>query len=125
MNRDSFPSPHVRSVALDLILTVLTCGLWNMMVQYEQGKALNQLLKREKYFFWKLYLFSFLTCGIYYFYHQYIKADDFQRATEQDDSSDAILLLILSLFGLGLISDAILQHKINLHFENLGRHKPL
>ncbi len=75
------------------------------------------MLKREKYVYWKFYLLSMVTCGVYYIYHEYLKVDDFAKATGQEDTSDAILALILAIFGMGFIADAILQNKINQHFE--------
>ena len=106
-------SDYLRNVALDVVLTLLFCGLWNLVLQYYQCKSLNYLLKEEKYQFWKLSLYSLLTCGIYYFYHEYSKAVDFGKITGNTDSSDPILALVLSFFGLSFIYDAILQSKMN------------
>ena len=47
-------SPHIRSIVLDLLLTVLFCGLWNIVVQYKQIHTLNYLLKEERYQLWKI-----------------------------------------------------------------------
>ena len=112
------PAEHIRSIALDLILTVLCCGLWNMVVQYYHCKTLNELLKQEKYVLWKISVFTLLTCGIYYFYFEYMKAEDFQKTTGGNDTSDPILALVMSIFGFGFVYDAILQSKINRYFEN-------
>ena len=54
-----------RNVALDVVLTLLMCGLWNIVVQYEQIKMLNALLKEERFPYWKIGLLVLLTCGIY------------------------------------------------------------
>ena len=107
-----------RNVALDLILTVLLCGLWNLVLQYQQIKTLNYLLKEERFSYWKLSLFSLLTCGLYFIYHEYMKAEAFQNFIAREapaklDSSDPILAAILSIFGLNFVYDAILQTKIN------------
>ena len=111
------PSPlatqHIRNVALDLVLTILLCGLWNMVVQYYHCKTLNYLLKEEKYNIYKISIFSLLTCGIYFIYNEYLKAADFAKVSGSNDTSDPILALVLSLFGLNFVYDAILQNKMN------------
>jgi hypothetical protein len=104
---------HTRSVVLDLVLTILFCGLWNGVVQYSQMKTLNYLYKEERYSFWKFSLYSLLTCGVYYIYHEYRKADDYQRFIKSPDTSEPVLALVLALFGFGWIYDAILQSKLN------------
>lgn len=107
-----------RNVALDLILTLLLCGLWNLVLQYQQIKTLNYLLKEERFSYLKLSLFSLLTCGIYFVYHEYLKAEAFQNFLAKEtqatvDTSDPVLAAILSIFGLNFVYDAILQTKIN------------
>lgn len=106
-----------RNVALDLVLTILLCGLWNMVVQYHHCELLNVLLKQEKYSFWKLVIFSLLTCGIYFIYHEYMKARDWQTISGKADDSDPILAVVLAIFGLNFVYDAILQTKMNEYLD--------
>jgi len=105
--------PEPRNIALDLILTLLLCGLWNLVVQHSQIRTLNYLLKTERYSFWKVYLLSLLTCGIYLIFFEYKKAVDLSTLLGKDSDSDPILAVVLSIFGLSLIYDAIAQSKIN------------
>ena len=107
-----------RNVALDLILTLLLCGLWNLVLQYNQIKTLNYLLKEERFSYLKLSLFSLLTCGVYFVYHEYKKAEAFQdflgrETPHKIDTSDPFLAAVLSVLGLNFVYDAILQTKIN------------
>ena len=108
-----------RNVALDVVLTVLLCGLWNLVVQYEQIKTLNYLYKEEKYNIWKLSLYTILTCGIYFIYFEYLKSVDFARLSKRTgtDDSDAIIAVILTIFGMNFIYDAILQTHINEYID--------
>lgn len=108
-----------RNVALDLILTILLCGLWNAVVQMGHIKTLNHLLKEEKYSFWKIYIFSLLTCGIYFIYFEYCKSVDFGKISGRVDESDPVLAVLLSIFGLNFIYDAILQTKMNEYLSRL------
>lgn len=108
-----------RNVALDIILTILLCGLWNLVVQYDQIKTLNYLLKEEKYSIWKLSGFSILTCGIYFIYFEYLKSVDFAKLSKpgREDDSDSVIAVVLSIFGMHWVYDAILQTKINEYID--------
>jgi hypothetical protein len=106
-----------RNVAMDLVLTILLCGLWNMVVQYHHCETLNAILRTEKYSFWKMVIFSILTCGVYLIYHEYEKAKDFQQISGRTGDSDPILAVVLAIFGLNFIYDAILQTKINEYLD--------
>ena len=106
--------PEPRNLVLDLILTILLCGIWNLLVQHSQMKALNYLLRREKYSFWKVYLFSLLTFGIYFIYHEYQKAKDLAELSHQSPDGDTIIAVVLSVMALHFVFDAISQSKINL-----------
>ena len=108
-----------RNVALDIVLTILLCGLWNLVVQYDQIKNLNFLMKEEKYNIWKLSAFSILTCGLYFIYFEYLKSVDFNKLSKPGltDDSDAVIAVVLSLFGMHWVYDAILQTKINEYID--------
>jgi hypothetical protein len=105
--------PAPRNIALDLILTILLCGLWNLIVQRKQIQTLNYLLREERYSFWKVYLLSLLTCGIYFIFHEYKKAEEIATITGKDSDSDPLLAVVLSFFGLSIVFDAIAQSKLN------------
>jgi hypothetical protein len=105
--------PTPRNVALDLFLTLLLCGIWNAVVQYKQIETLNYLLKKEQYSFWKVYLFTVLTCGIYLIFHEYQKAVELAKITGKERDSDPILAVVLSLLGFSIVFDAIVQSKLN------------
>ncbi len=104
-----------RNVALDLVLTLLLCGLWNLVVQYEQIQNLNVIYREERYSFWKTYLFSVLTCGIYLIYFEYKKATDFAAFSKPgtEDGSDGVIAVVLAIFGLSFVYDAVFQSKLN------------
>ena len=108
-----------RDLLLDVLLTILTCGLWNLVVQYEQIKTLNIIYREEKYNIWLLSLFSILTCFIYYIYFEYRKSVDFARFSRngQSNDSDAIIAILLTVVGMPWIYDTILQEKINEYID--------
>ena len=67
---------HIRNIFLDIILTLLTCSLFNIYVQYKQIIAINEMLKEERYSFLKWLLFTIFTFGLYHIYHEYVKGED-------------------------------------------------
>lgn len=111
-------SQHVRNIALDLILTLITCGLFNFYVQYKQCLAVNDMLKEEKYVFIHWLLFCLVTCGLYHIYHEYRKSSDIARVLNKQPDSAGLIAVVLTFFGLGIICDAIQQSEINTFYGN-------
>jgi len=109
---------HVRSIALDIILTIVTCGLFNFYVQYRQIEAANDMLKTRKYDFIFWLLFCFITCGLYHIYHEYRKSSDIAEVLKKDPTTAGLISVILTFFGLWMINDAIQQAEINAYFGN-------
>jgi len=69
-------SEHVRGIAASLILTLVTCGLYNLYWQYRQMLATNEMLQTERYRFLPWLGFTLITCGIYHIYHEYRMSTD-------------------------------------------------
>lgn len=107
---------HVRNIPLDLVITVVTCGLWNLVVQWKQMASLNYMLGEDRYNFWVWLLFTLCTCGLYHFYHEYRKSADLGRLLSKPDTNEAILSLVLCAVGLSFVADAVQQHMINTYF---------
>lgn len=122
LNTESYPEP--RNIPLDLFLTLLTCGMWNLLVQRAQFEYLNRELKEEKYSLMKTVLWSLLTCGIYMLIIEYRKARDWERISGQSGDTDAVLALTLGFLGLTFVFDAILQDKINRRIDQARAFKP-
>lgn len=104
---------YVKDIVMDLILTIITLGLFNLFVQYRQCEAVNNMIGEQKYSFIKWLLLSFITCGLYHIYHEYIKSEDIARAVGRDPGQDGLINLLLSIFGLSIVADAIQQSHIN------------
>ena len=109
-------SEHVRNIALDIVITILTCGLFNIYVQYRQILALNAMLKEEKYSFPMWLLLVIVTCGLYHIYHEYRMSTDLANILRQNDSKEAIISVVLTAFGLHIVCDAIQQSHINQYY---------
>jgi hypothetical protein len=106
-------SDHVRSIVLDLVLTLLLCGLWNLVVQHRQMRAVNAMLKQDRYHFIPWLFFSLITCGLYHIYHEYRKSSDICHVMGTPDSSEPVISVLLTALGFHVVADAIQQTHIN------------
>lgn len=109
-------SPHVRSIVKDLVLTLITFGLYNLWVQKKQIEALNAMVGEERYHFWMWLLLTLVTCGLYHIYHEYRISTDIARKLEQNPGQDGLIAVILSAMGLWIVVDAIQQSQINRYY---------
>lgn len=106
----------VRSIVWDIVWTVLTCGLYNIYVQYKQIQAVNAMLKTQKYEFWPWLLFTALTCGLYHVYHEYRMSQDIVTLCEGSDTNLPWMTVVLAIFGFSVVADAIQQTHINKYY---------
>ena len=106
-------SEHIRSVALGIILTLVTFGLYGFWWQHKKMRAVNQMLGKKKYGFLLWLLFCVLTLGLYHIYHQYRMSEDVATARGRSESNDGLIAVVLCIFGLTLLVDAIQQSQIN------------
>jgi len=111
-------SPHIRSIGMDMIWTILTCGLFNIYLQYKQMIAVNAMLRFEKYRFLPWFALTIVTCGLYHIYHEYRKTGDICHALGDTRSNEPLISVILSVFGLMMVADAIQQAHINRYFNS-------
>ena len=108
------------NIAVDVILSVITCGIYNFFWQARQMRVVNVLLGEERFGFWMWFLLTLVTCGLYHIYHEYVMGQSItqvQRRFEKEASDNLSLIsLLLSVFGLTIVTDAIQQHEINALF---------
>ncbi|MBU1598590.1 DUF4234 domain-containing protein [bacterium] len=118
---ESKKEKYVSSIAKDIILTVLTCGICGIFWQFRQIRAMNYLLGKEKYSPKKWLLLAIITCGIYHFFHEYMMAQSINEVQLQIGKPVSqnlpVLSVILTFFGGGIVTDAIQQLEINKFFE--------
>lgn len=113
VNQFANGAEHVRNIGLDIILTIITCGLFNIYLQYRQMIAVNIMINEIKYKFIPWLLLSIITCGIYHIYHEWRKSTDIALALKKTESQEPIINVLLSIFGLSIVADAIQQAEIN------------
>lgn len=105
------------NIAIDIVLTLVTCGIYGLFWQNRLFKAANMLLGEERFSFWPWFLLSLVTCGIYNCYIQYQLGDALHQGLVKEgglgNPNLAFLGLLLSIFGLQIISMAIEQNELN------------
>ena len=110
-NRQKEAGMHVRNIVMDLLLTLITCGLYNFYIQYVQINAINDILKTPKYSFIMWLLLTLVTCGMYHIYHEYIMTRDLVDAFPTPSGSmEPVVSIILTVMGLPFIADAMMLH---------------
>ncbi|MDD3846303.1 MAG: zinc-ribbon domain-containing protein [Syntrophorhabdaceae bacterium] len=115
------PEPDTGSfssnIALDIILSVITCGIYWFFWQARQMRAINYLLGQQRYNFWLWFLLTIVTCSLFNIYYEYYMAQGIVEAQDKrgfPQSRDLpVLSLILAIIGLNIVTDAIQQNAIN------------
>ena len=106
-----------RSVALALVLTIVTCGLygiyWMIMLNDEINQAANETSATSG---GMVFLFTLITCGIYGIYCMYKMGERLDTLYVQmgmPAQSRGILYIVLDVVGLGIIAYALMQDSLN------------
>ena len=115
-----YPYPEydgVRSIALGVVFSILTLGIYYCYWQYKQMETLNAWLGREEYNFVLWLVLFFLTCGIFELYYEYQMARGINEIQENNglhtNQDLALICVLVSIFSLGLAATAIQQWEIN------------
>lgn len=106
-----------KSIALCIVLTLVTCGLYGIYWIITLVNDLNTLTEdAQAASGGVVFLLSLITCDIYWLYWVYKaggKVDVMRQRRGIISSNTGILYLILSFIGLGIIALALLQNEIN------------
>lgn len=105
------------SLAKCIVLSIVTCGIYAFIWFYNMTKEVvsagNRAYKTSPGTATLLYL---VTCGIYGIYWSYKMGealDDISISKGLQPSNRAVLYLLLSLFGLSLVSWILIQLELN------------
>jgi len=116
------PKAHI-NIPLYLILTILTCGIFNLYWNYRQMEICNELLNRTEFRFWIWLLLTILTCGIYHIFYQYKMG---AAIIEIQESLNMVLFdklpiisVLVTITGFSIVVDCIHQHEINKIYDAL------
>ena len=100
-----------RSVVSVLLLSIFTCGIYDIYWTYVMAEDLNEREPEDPLMNYILsILLSIITCGIYGIYWLYKFYKKIDSVTGEDNF---VLNFILSLIGLSLVSTCIVQNSVN------------
>ncbi len=120
-----FTGEHRANIAIYLLLTLLTAGLFNLYWNYRQMRSCNELLGRREFGWLAWLLLSLITCGIYHLYYQFKMGgalNEIQRRFGAPVTDGLpVLSLVAAIFGVGVVADCIHQHEINKIADDDGR----
>ena len=106
-----------RNIALCIILSIITCGIYGIYWMYVLNEEINSLSGETNATGGGLViLFTILTCGIYGWYWLYKmgeRTDIIRQNMGMPASSSAVLYLVFGIFGLGIVAYALMQDTIN------------
>lgn len=107
-----------REIALAIILTIVTCGIYGIYWFVIMVDDVNKLSKNESQFSGVIVLLlSIVTCGIFALYYYYKMGDTIDRYMVENKGaapgSKGILYLLLCLIGFSIVSMALIQNDLN------------
>ena len=105
-----------KSIALCIILTIVTCGIYGIIWFITLTDDTNAAVGKPGTSGGMAFLLTLVTCGIYSLYWAYKqgeKLDEAKQAKGLAGGSSGILYLLLSIFGLGIIAYALMQDSLN------------
>ena len=110
--------PKVRNIGVCILLSLVTCGIygivWLVQMVDELNAAANDPNATSGI---TVFLLSLITCGIYQLYWFYKAGQQVNQAKTARgmavDSNISILYLVLGIFGLSIVTYALLQNELN------------
>lgn len=119
VNPDAARTVQKRDLVKAIILTIVTCGIYGIYWFISLTNEMNRLTGNEgDTTGGTAFLLTLITCGIYGIYWSY-KMGEKRDAMEGVNNSSAILYLVLSLLGFGIVVYALLQDSINKTLDRL------
>ena len=114
-----------RDLAMYIILTLVTCGIYGIYWFVVLTDDVKVVSKDEQMPSGGLaFLLTLVTCGIYGIYWAYKMGELMKTAQEQNGvevKDNAVIYLILQLFGLGIVNYALIQADLNVIAEKGGK----
>lgn len=105
-----------RNVGLAIILSIITCGIYGIYWFIVMTNDTSKLSGDPSFTGGKHFLLSIVTCGIWSLVWSYQIGKQVAEAQRQRGvtvSDNSTLYLVLSIFGLGIVTYALVQLEIN------------
>lgn len=122
MGNDNYYNGHIipnRNIALAVVLTIVTCGIygiyWMIMLNDEVNAAAEEHNAMSGGI---VFLLTLVTCGIYGWFWAYQMGQRVDRIKNDPNGSSNILYLILAIFGIQIVNYCLMQDTLNTKFQN-------
>src|SRR5690606_26879245 len=105
-----------RNIGLEIVLTLITCGIygiyWFIVLTNDVGKVSGD----SSFTGGKHFLLTLVTCGIWSIIWSYQAGkliDEAYRQRGMHGTDNSVLYLVLTLFGFGIVTYALVQNDVN------------
>lgn len=106
-----------RDLVLNIILTIVTCGIWGIIWEVQIADDIKLLAGEEGLVSGiVLVLLSLVTCGIYFIFWVYNagnKLELVKAAYGLPTESKGLVYVVLSIFGFSIVALALMQNDLN------------
>ena len=106
-----------REIVTALILSIVTCGIYGIIWFVKLTDDTNVVSGDPNATSGGMaFLLTLITCGIYGYYWAYKRGeilDNYNVSRGLPKSSNAVLYLVLQLFGLGIVAYCLMQSELN------------
>ncbi|HYF00443.1 MAG TPA: DUF4234 domain-containing protein [Planctomycetota bacterium] len=118
------PTGEERDVLTLVLLTLVTCGIYGLVVSYRIGEELNAHRGRADLRPGLDIVLSIVSCGLWGIYVMYCYPRALEDVVRDEGGTPPQIMLpclLLSIFGLHIVALAIFQHELNAHWKT---HRP-
>ena len=106
-----------RDFLLNIILTIVTCGLWGIVWEVRIADDIKLLTGEESLVSGiVLVLLSLVTCGIYFIFWVYNAGNKLELVKAGyglPTESKGLVYVVLSIFGFSIVALALMQNDLN------------
>lgn len=107
-----------RNIVTCIILSIVTCGIygiyWFICIVNDLNEASDSQNDTSGGI---VFLLGIVTCGIYTLYWMYKAGEKVNAAQAKrgmaSDSNNSLIYLLLTLFGLGIVTYCLIQNELN------------
>ena len=103
-----------RDIVKAVLLSIITCGIYNIFWFISVTNDMNRLTGNEKDTSGGIcYVLSLITCGIYGYYWAYQMGKKRDMLNGDENGTSNIIYIVLCIFGLMIVAEALIQDAIN------------
>ena len=122
-NVSAEPAPKLteRNIVVAILLTIITCGIYGIYWYITMTDEINDVSDDKGPTGGMTFLYTIITCGIYYFIWAYKSGQrlyESGRKYNKPIADNSVIYLILSIFGLSIVTYCLIQSDLNKYANN-------